>query len=139
MADRFSAQVAFLGLDSRDERAAGEQFQREIPSGFPSVFDGDATVARSLGGGQGWPTTFFFDRDGGLVFIKIGAHADAEPLERDIRGTRSRADRVPTPSLRIGQARSGSETHQREDDMKAAIFPSPTPIDRRVSDDWPTH
>jgi cytochrome c biogenesis protein CcmG/thiol:disulfide interchange protein DsbE len=85
MVERFSDQVAFLGLDSQDERPAGEQFQREIPSGFPSVFDGAATVARSLGGGQGGPTTFFFDRAGELVFIKIGAYANAELLERDIR------------------------------------------------------
>jgi hypothetical protein len=81
---RFSDRVAFLGLDSQDQRGAGERFQREIPSGFPSIFDGDASVARDLGGAQGWPTTFFFDRDGKLVFIKIGAYATQELLERDI-------------------------------------------------------
>ena len=81
---RFSDRVAFLGLDSQDQRGAGEAFQREIPSGFPSVFDDDASVARKLGGARGWPTTFFFDRDGKLVFIKIGAYASQELLERDI-------------------------------------------------------
>jgi thiol-disulfide isomerase/thioredoxin len=82
---RFADRVAFVGLDSQDDRGAGAAFQREIPSGFPSVFDGDASVARDLGGGQGWPTTFFFDRVGELVFTKIGAYATQQLLERDIR------------------------------------------------------
>jgi thiol-disulfide isomerase/thioredoxin len=81
----FGNRVAFLGLDSQDERGAAEAFQRELPSGFPSVFDPDAEIARDLGGGTGWPTTFFFDADGELVHTKVGAYATPERLEQDIR------------------------------------------------------
>lgn len=82
---KFKDRVAFLGLDSEDERGAAEAFQRELPSGFPSVFDKDADVARDLGGGTSWPTTFFFDADGELVFTKIGAYATQQLLEQDIQ------------------------------------------------------
>ena len=81
---RHSAEVAFLGLDSEDERGAAEDFLRELPVGFPSIFDPDAKIAAANGGGQAWPTTMFFDRNGELVNVKIGAYATADLLEQDI-------------------------------------------------------
>lgn len=81
---RHRAQVAFLGLDSQDERGGAEAFLQEFPVGFPSVFDPDAEVAAAYGGGQAWPTTMFFDSKGELVNVKIGAYATAELLEQDI-------------------------------------------------------
>jgi thiol-disulfide isomerase/thioredoxin len=82
---RHRARVAFLGLDSQDERGSAEDFLRELPVGFPSIFDPDAEVAAAYGGGQAWPTTMFFDSKGELVNVKIGAYATAELLEQDIR------------------------------------------------------
>jgi cytochrome c biogenesis protein CcmG, thiol:disulfide interchange protein DsbE len=82
---RHRAKVAFLGLDSEDERGSAEAFLEEFPVGFPSIFDPDAEVAAAYGGGQAWPTTMFFDREGELVNVKIGAYATAELLEQDIR------------------------------------------------------
>jgi thiol-disulfide isomerase/thioredoxin len=82
---RHRAEVAFLGLDSQDERGGAEGFLQEFPVGFPSVFDPDADVAAAYGGGQAWPTTMFFDRDGELVNVKLGAYATAELLEQDIQ------------------------------------------------------
>lgn len=82
--ERFADRVAFLGLDSRDDRGAAEAFQAEVPAGFPSVFDEDASVARDLGGGTSWPTTFFFDAEGELVHVRLGAYATAEQLADDI-------------------------------------------------------
>jgi cytochrome c biogenesis protein CcmG/thiol:disulfide interchange protein DsbE len=82
---RHRAEVAFVGLDSQDERGAAEDFLRDFPVGFPSVFDPDARVAAAYGGGQAWPTTMFFDDEGELVNVKIGAYATAELLEQDIR------------------------------------------------------
>ena len=84
-AAKYSTRVAFLGLDSQDNRSAAEEFQRELPAGFPSIFDPDATVARELGGDTSWPTTFFFAPDGELVHTRIGAYATQELLEQDIR------------------------------------------------------
>lgn len=82
--ERYGDRVAFVGLDSEDERAAAEQFLVEFPVGFPSVFDPDASVAASLGGGSSWPTTFFFDASGEQVHTKIGAYATGELLNEDI-------------------------------------------------------
>ncbi len=78
-------EVAFVGLNSQDERGAAEDFMDEIPVGFPSIFDPDAGVAATFGGGQVWPTTMFFDRNGKLVNVKLGAYATAELLDDDIR------------------------------------------------------
>jgi thiol-disulfide isomerase/thioredoxin len=83
--ERHRAEVAFLGLDSEDERSSAEAFLQEFPVGFPSVFDPDAEVAAAYGGGRAWPTTMFFDGQGDLVHVKIGAYATADLLEQDIR------------------------------------------------------
>jgi cytochrome c biogenesis protein CcmG, thiol:disulfide interchange protein DsbE len=81
---RYRAQVAFVGLDSQDGRGSAEDFLRELPVGFPSIFDPDAEVAAAYGGGQAWPTTIFFERAGEVAHVKIGAYATAELLEEDI-------------------------------------------------------
>jgi cytochrome c biogenesis protein CcmG/thiol:disulfide interchange protein DsbE len=82
---RHRAEVAFVGLDSQDERGAAEDFLQEFPVGFPSIFDPDAQVAAAYGGGQAWPTTMFLDGGGELVNVKFGAYATAELLEQDIQ------------------------------------------------------
>jgi cytochrome c biogenesis protein CcmG/thiol:disulfide interchange protein DsbE len=85
MAERYRDRVAFLGLNSRDQRGAAEAFLAEHPVGYPSVFDESAAQARSIGAGTGWPTTIFFDADGNVVFIRRGGYTDAATLEADIR------------------------------------------------------
>jgi cytochrome c biogenesis protein CcmG, thiol:disulfide interchange protein DsbE len=82
---RHRKDVAFLGLDSQDSKEDGQAFLEELPVGFPSVFDGDASIAAALGGAQAWPTTFFFDESGKQVHVKIGAYATPELLEQDIQ------------------------------------------------------
>jgi cytochrome c biogenesis protein CcmG/thiol:disulfide interchange protein DsbE len=83
-AKRYRAEVAFVGLDSQDERGSAEEFLRELPVGFPSIFDPSAEVAAAYGAGQAWPTTIFFDRAGEVANVKIGAYATAELLDQDI-------------------------------------------------------
>ncbi len=83
--ERHGDRVAFLGLDSQDERGAAEEFLEEFPVGFPSIFDPDASVAASIGAGRSWPTTVFFDAEGERVHVKLGAYSSLELLEEDIR------------------------------------------------------
>ncbi len=83
--ERYGDRVAFLGLDSQDELGAAERFLDELPGGFPSIFDPDASVAASLGGGQSWPTTIFLDEKGDHLHTKVGAYASEELLQQDIR------------------------------------------------------
>jgi cytochrome c biogenesis protein CcmG/thiol:disulfide interchange protein DsbE len=85
MADRYRTEVAFLGLNSRDERSAAAAFLAQHPVPYPSVFDKRGAQARSIGAGIGWPTTVFFDADGNRVFIRQGGYRDAATLEADIR------------------------------------------------------
>jgi thiol-disulfide isomerase/thioredoxin len=85
MAERYRSEVAFLGLNSRDQRGAAEAFLKQHPVGYPSVFDENAEQARSIGAGTGWPTTVFFDADGNAVLIRQGSYTDAAALEADIR------------------------------------------------------
>jgi thiol-disulfide isomerase/thioredoxin len=85
MAERYRDKVAFLGLNSRDQRGAAQAFMEEHPVAYPSVFDERAEQARSIGAGTGWPTTIFLDADGNVVFIRRGGYTDAATLEADIR------------------------------------------------------
>jgi thiol-disulfide isomerase/thioredoxin len=85
MTAKYREQVGFLGIDLQDDRGAAEDFMRELPSGFPSIFDPDGSVTSSLGGGVSSPTTFFLDEKGEVVNVKIGAYATVELLEKDIR------------------------------------------------------
>jgi thiol-disulfide isomerase/thioredoxin len=85
LAGRYRERVAFLGLNSRDERAAAERFLAEFPVPYPSVSDDDAAQARSVGAGTSWPTTIFYDADGDVRFVRIGGYADADALDADIR------------------------------------------------------
>jgi thiol-disulfide isomerase/thioredoxin len=85
MAERYRSQVAFLGLNSRDERSAAAAFLEQHPVPYPSVFDPRADQARSIGAGAGWPTTVFFDADGNAILVRQGGYRDAATLEADIR------------------------------------------------------
>ena len=82
---RYDRQVAFLGLDAQDQRSGAEGFHKRFPVNYPSVFDQSAQQAASLGGGQGWPTTFFIDRTGSETFVHAGAYASEAQLDHDLR------------------------------------------------------
>jgi thiol-disulfide isomerase/thioredoxin len=85
LAQRYRGQVAFLGLDSQDSRGNAEDFLRGHPLDYPSVFDQSAAQAASLGGGQAWPTTFFFNAAGERVYVHVGAYASEQALAADIQ------------------------------------------------------
>jgi thiol-disulfide isomerase/thioredoxin len=82
---RYERRVAFLGLDAQDQRSDAVSFLKRFPVDYPSIFDQGAQQATSLGGGQGWPTTFFIDRAGSETFVHEGAYPTEALLDRDIR------------------------------------------------------
>ena len=57
LSDKYKRRVAFVGLDSQDDRADAEVFLKQYPVNYPSVFDQSAAQAVELGAGRGWPTT----------------------------------------------------------------------------------
>jgi len=84
LAHTYRRQVAFVGLDSQDKRGDAESFLRSFPVTYPSLYDPGADQARSIGGGQGWPTTFFYDRTGRQTYVRQGGYTTLASLQADI-------------------------------------------------------
>jgi thiol-disulfide isomerase/thioredoxin len=84
-ADAHADEVAFLGVDIQDDRAAAEAFLDELPVPYPSIYDQDAEAVASIGWTQVSPTTWFFDERGEVVHQRPGAYPDRAALEADIQ------------------------------------------------------
>lgn len=84
LARKYGTRVAFLGVDSQDNRADARRFLRELPVPYPHYYDRDASIARVFRGGQAWPTTAFYDAAGTLALTHPGAYATQAKLEADI-------------------------------------------------------
>ena len=67
----FDGRVVFLGVASKDSRAAADDFLREVGVDYPSVFDASGAVRKALDL-RGFPTTYFFNADGELVASLTG-------------------------------------------------------------------
>jgi cytochrome c biogenesis protein CcmG/thiol:disulfide interchange protein DsbE len=85
MSEKYAGRVAFLGVDMQDDREAALQFMSEFPTAYPHFFDEDTSISRLFGGGRVSPTTGFYDARGKLTFSHLGAYADDEQLETEIR------------------------------------------------------
>lgn len=77
-------EVAFVGVNSQDNRDDAEQFLREYPVSFPSYDDPDQQVAQVFKGHLAFPTTAFYDRGGKLSYVKQGGYASEARLREDI-------------------------------------------------------
>jgi len=85
LSQRYRGRVAFVGLDSQDSRSNAEGFLKQFPVDYPSIYDRSAGEAASIGGGQAWPTTVFFDASGQRAFVHIGGYATEQTLDADIQ------------------------------------------------------
>jgi cytochrome c biogenesis protein CcmG, thiol:disulfide interchange protein DsbE len=85
LARAYARRVAFVGLDSQDNRSDAESFLRGFPVSYPSIYDASASQARSIGGGEGWPTTFFYDRTGRQTYVRLGGYTTLASLQADIQ------------------------------------------------------
>ena len=59
-------QVAFLGVDEKDSRAAAISFTHDQRVTYPSIFDPDGTLAAAWPAAGGLPYTFILDRTDAL-------------------------------------------------------------------------
>jgi cytochrome c biogenesis protein CcmG, thiol:disulfide interchange protein DsbE len=77
-------QVAFVGVDMKDNRAAAATFLRKIPVTYPSYDDPSGQVynAEKL---VGVPSTLFYDRNGKQTFVHQGPYFQRADLVDDIR------------------------------------------------------
>ncbi len=85
LAKIYRGKVAFVGLDSQDQRGKAEAFLKDHAVPYPNIFDDSAAQAQSIGGGQGWPTTFFYDAKGKQTYIRPGGYTTEQSLDNDIR------------------------------------------------------
>ena len=85
LAHSFGRRIAFVGLDSQDKRGDAQSFLRGFPVSYPSIYDPGAEQARSLGGGQGWPTTFYYDSAGRQTYVREGGYTSLASLTADVR------------------------------------------------------
>ena len=78
-------EVAFLGIDSDDSEDAARTFLEELPLPYPSYSDPDKEIADDfLDNAREFPATGFYDTDGELAFVHLGAYASKADLEADI-------------------------------------------------------
>jgi cytochrome c biogenesis protein CcmG, thiol:disulfide interchange protein DsbE len=85
LARQYADRVAFVGLDSQDDRGAAEDFLKQYPVPYPSIYDPSASEAASIGAGQGWPTTVFIGKRGASTHIRPGGYATQQQLRADIQ------------------------------------------------------
>jgi thiol-disulfide isomerase/thioredoxin len=82
---RRGTKVAFLAVDSRDEKDAARRFLRKLPVPYPSYFDPKGEVARTFRGDRVSPETAFYDSTGKLVYTKPGGYNSEATLAADIK------------------------------------------------------
>jgi len=80
----FGKQVAFLGVDLKDNREAAQTFLRKIPVTYPSYDDPSGQVYNAEGL-AGVPSTLFYDRRGKQTFVHQGPYFEKADLVEDIR------------------------------------------------------
>ena len=84
LAEEYRGRVAFLGVDSVDNRDDAVKFLRDHPVPYEHLFDPSAKIARLFRGGRAFPTTAFYNAAGKLEFTHQGGYSDAKVLRADI-------------------------------------------------------
>jgi cytochrome c biogenesis protein CcmG, thiol:disulfide interchange protein DsbE len=76
--------VAFLGVDTKDNRANARKLLRQIPVTYPSYEDPDAKIFtryKLLGA----PSTIYYDAAGKQTYLHQGQYLDRAQLDADIK------------------------------------------------------
>ncbi len=84
-AAKYAGRVAFLGVNSKDNRTSARAFLNTLRVPYPHYFDPDGNIARVFRGGRAFPTTVFYDASGTLVYTHIGGYPSEAELEDEIR------------------------------------------------------
>lgn len=83
-AAKYAGRIAFLGLNSGDNRGDAQRFLRRFPVPYPSFEDPNEKTALALEASAAYPVTIFIDASGER-FVHQGGYATLEALERDLR------------------------------------------------------
>lgn len=77
-------EVAFLGVNAKDQRGQATTFLRDTPVPFPSYEDPRERIARRYELGRFFPTTLFIDAQGRTAYVHQGQYRAEADLARDI-------------------------------------------------------
>jgi len=77
-------EIAFVGVDGEDSRDGARRFLARFPVPYPSFSDPHSEIAKVFHGDRAFPTTAYFDRKGGVEYVKQGGYASNEALATDI-------------------------------------------------------
>ena len=80
----YGKRVAFLGVNTMDNRGDAKSFLEDYPVPYPSYEDRNGTIAQ-LFQGTAFPSTAFYDRTGKLAFLHQGQYLTGKQLDEDIR------------------------------------------------------
>jgi thiol-disulfide isomerase/thioredoxin len=83
-AKKRKGEVAFVGVNSQDNRADAREFLEEHPVPYKHFEDPNQDVAASFNGVQGFPVTAFYGADGKREFVHYGGYASEAQLAEDI-------------------------------------------------------
>jgi thiol-disulfide isomerase/thioredoxin len=85
MSEKYGKRVAFLGVNSNDNRGDALKFLKSYPLSYPSYEDGNNEIAQVFNGVLAFPTTVFYDSKGKVAFLHQGQYPNAAALEKDIQ------------------------------------------------------
>jgi cytochrome c biogenesis protein CcmG/thiol:disulfide interchange protein DsbE len=80
----WGTRVAFLGVDTKDNRGDARKLLADIPVTYPSYEDGNGKIATHFGL-QGAPDTIYYDATGKQTYLHQGQYLDRAQLDADIK------------------------------------------------------
>ena len=83
-ATKRKGEIAFIGVNSNDNRGDAEKFLKEEPVPFRHFDDPRLEIAAEFNAVQAWPSTAFYDSKGELAFVHQGPYTSEDDLAKDI-------------------------------------------------------
>ena len=83
-ANKRKGKVAFIGVNSNDNRGDAEDFLKEEPVPFKHFEDPQLEIAAAFNAVQAFPSTAFYDSKGKLAFVHQGGYTNEKDLAEDI-------------------------------------------------------
>jgi cytochrome c biogenesis protein CcmG, thiol:disulfide interchange protein DsbE len=83
-AEKRKGRVAFIGVNSNDNRGDAEDFLKEEPVPYKHFEDPKLEIAAVFNAVQAFPSTAFYDSKGELAFVHQGGYSDEADLAEDI-------------------------------------------------------
>jgi len=77
-------EIAFLGLNSGDNRDDAAEFLKDFPVPYPSYEDPNERIATDIGAAAAYPVTVFYDARGKRTFVHQGGYASEDDFVADI-------------------------------------------------------